>query len=121
MTHRDYDPTKPDRPVNHPGEPDPTQDRIAYRHGNYVTQHDWDTDRTLTTTIVSVLESVPEVSLREGDPLCEAVDPEALDALCRHGDTALDVEVRFSYQNCSVLVSADGTVAVQPGLGRPTH
>lgn len=61
-----------------------------------------------------VLEAVAEetgVSPLEIDrPLYEAIDPDALDALFRHGRSETVVE--FAYLGCRVRVFGDGEVAV---------
>lgn len=67
------------------------------------------------TTTQSIVEAVAELDgadpLELTPPLCEVVDPEALDSLFAH-DTATG-KVVFSYNNCEVSVFSDGFVSVE--------
>ena len=66
-----------------------------------------------TTPSTAVVETVAAVLDREPtafDPLFEAVDPEALDAVTLSADGL----VSFRYAGCLVTVATTGTVTVEP-------
>ena len=68
------------------------------------------------TVIVSVVEAVAAVVDREFtamSPLYDAVDPEALTDIVTSAREQ-PVNVSFSYEGCSVTVSSDGYVVVEP-------
>ena len=80
-------------------------------------EYDW----TATTPSVAVIETVAVARNREPtrlEPLYEAVDPDALDALIRSiGDSPVadGATVVFEVTDKSVTVHGDGAVVVRPG------
>lgn len=50
------------------------------------------------------------------DPLYEAIDPEALDALFTRDDGSPGLTVQFSYNGCEVEVLEDGTIEISKGV-----
>lgn len=79
------------------------------------TQHDWSSSRSLTTTVVSLFETVTGQDQAELDPLHRVVDPEALDALFRPTDDTrrVDGEVAFTLNECHVVVHANGIILME--------
>lgn len=79
------------------------------------TRRDWEESSPLGAVIQSVAVATGQ------DPMSlptlnEVIDPDALDALCRHrnGTDSDDIiQVSFTYAGCEVTVESDGTVMVQ--------
>lgn len=71
------------------------------------------THERVTEAVVSAVAEEANVSPLELEPLADAVDPDALNALF-DGGTAVAVE--FTYHGFAVSVSGDGRVSVD---GRP--
>lgn len=79
--------------------------------------HDWEGDVPLSTTILSLVGSATDADPTELEPLNDAVDPDALDALFapREGGTPRRPgTVSFRFAGFTVTVDADGTVALRP-------
>jgi hypothetical protein len=67
----------------------------------------------------AVIEAVAIATNREPtdmDPLYDAVDPDALDAILVDGERAVpqDLVVSFTYMDCEVVLRANGDVMVEP-------
>ncbi len=67
-------------------------------------------DGTPSVTVVNTVADVEGTSFTELPPLYEAVDPDALDAMCA-GDTS--GRVTFEYHGYTVTVEANERVVVQ--------
>lgn len=79
------------------------------------TTHDFQRDRSISTTIVIAMSRASETEPNDLPPLYEAVDPDALDAVFaspgkQPGRT--DVTVRFPYAGHEVSVHGDGEICV---------
>lgn len=88
---------------------------IDIEHG-YMTVHDWESDSTLTRTILDLFREVEEIDL-EGDDediLYEVVDLESLDELFRSDQQ--DMSFTFVYQDCKVLIKGNGRILVHPPI-----
>ena len=66
--------------------------------------------RAASSRVVAALASATDTEPRNVDPpLYETIDPDALDAVV---DSATDLEVSFEHDGRTVVVRADGSVAV---------
>ena len=66
--------------------------------------------------VVAIVEAVAVVTNRDPtamSPLYDTIDPEALADLVT-GARDRPVEISFSYEECQVSVSSDGSVVVEP-------
>lgn len=90
---------------------------LEYRRetGTYRAEYDRDAmDPSLA--VVAALTDVLEVSPIDIEPLYEAVDTDALDALVESGTNA-DAAVSFEVADHAITVRGDGTVTVDPPRG----
>lgn len=79
----------------------------------YSNRHDWDGPAPLSYTVVETVAAVVDREVFEMEPLYSTVDPEALEAVLSSG--AEDrIRVSFRYEACTVAVTSDGAVVVEP-------
>lgn len=108
-----------------PTDTPPVRDRGADRplryddaRGTYHTRCDETAYEPVSSALVTAVSSIRHAAPTDLDPLHEAVDPDALNALFVHwhdrstGDA--DGSIRFTYSNCDVTVSSDGEIVVDP-------
>lgn len=69
-------------------------------------------DRRPSEAVVEVVSAIKDVAPADLPPLYEAVDPDALDAVCSNGDADTRPTVRFDYEGLLVTVSAPDTISV---------
>ena len=83
--------------------------------GTYHARHDG--SEPIATTLVLAVSSVVDEDPYDLDLLAEHVDPDALNAMVAHwsgGHPGPDAAITFTYAGCSVTVSADGEVVIDP-------
>lgn len=71
-------------------------------------------EKPLSTAVVEAVSSASETPLLELPPLCDAIDPDALDTLFSGSHT--DRRLEFRYAGCLVTVHGNGTVDVSTGI-----
>lgn len=97
--------------------PSATGNGIAEPTSEHTVVHDWQGEVPLSTTILSLVGSAMDADPTELEPLNDAVDPDALDALFapREGGTPRRPgTLSFQFAGFTVTVDADGTVALRP-------
>lgn len=77
---------------------------------------DWGQRESVQAAVIDTIAAVTNQEPTEMEPLAEFIDPDSLDSLFaptpstpRNRGT-----VRFQYQDCMVVVSAEGSVTVTP-------
>lgn len=76
---------------------------------------DWESDRSLATTIVDAIADVRDVRSTDLDQLHHAIDPEALERALRsmpEDEGRARGYVRFSYADCRVTVASSGELCI---------
>lgn len=77
--------------------------------------HDFRTQDSVSTTVATALGRAANADPTALPPLYYYVDPDALDALVRHGDDcdrATELQVGFTVDDYDVHVRSDGVVSV---------
>jgi hypothetical protein len=79
---------------------------------SYRFNHDWETDGSISTSVVRGVAAVTDESPEELEPLYETVDPDVLDELFSslRGYGA----VTFEYNGCTVTVNSNGVIELEP-------
>lgn len=80
-----------------------------------VVSHDWGSDTSLATTIVSTVADLSETDPVEVDRLYDRVDPDGLETIFRPADgstTRNEGRVSFRLEGYSITVHASGTIVV---------
>lgn len=77
-----------------------------------VTYH-LDPDETVAEGVINSTSDLYDAEPTDLDPLYDAIDPDALDALFRP-DSEHDVEIAFRYNGCEVAVSSERVVETRP-------
>ncbi|MDG5776455.1 HalOD1 output domain-containing protein [Haloarculaceae archaeon H-GB2-1] len=80
----------------------------------YVTRHEWVSEQPLSETLLSLFDSMPEVSVVDGVPLEKTVDVDAIDALFPRERTDRELSLSFRYDGCEVTIESDGTIIARP-------
>lgn len=86
-------------------------------HG-YMTIHEWDERAEISTTLISLLREVDEISLDSEDILHDEVDIDALDTL--FSEPTEGVSFTCEFQGCKILLKGDGQILVHPPVPRRT-
>lgn len=86
-----------------------TFEEYATHDSAYLTQWDRPAREDVSTTVIEAVATVTETSVLELEPLYEATDPDALEAVVRSSEWAV---VEFDYHGCRVLVCSEGGVVV---------
>jgi hypothetical protein len=75
---------------------------------------DWDERESVQTAVVHTIAAVTNQDPVEMEPLSHFIDPDSLDALFAptRRSPRNSGSVEFQYQDCTVRVSAEGTVSV---------
>ena len=91
--------------------------------GAYHCQHDWDAPGRLSQTVSEMVLALAGLEPTAGQPLSDAVDPDALDRLfgTPEGTDSDRDHLTFTHQGCRVTVYRDGHVVAYPpdDTGRP--
>lgn len=69
-------------------------------------------DRRPSEAVVEVVSAIRDVEPNDLPPLYEAIDPDALDAVCSDAGTDTQPTVQFSYEGLLVTVSAPDVISV---------
>ncbi|WP_339104566.1 HalOD1 output domain-containing protein [Haloterrigena salinisoli] len=98
---------------------DDTAGHTIYYDEDRKTYHTWcdDADDSAITAVVAAIASALEVEPDELDPLSDAIDPDALDALVDHWRgtaRASDGAVTFPFADHSIAVRSSGEVVIEP-------
>ena len=100
---------------------DDATERTIYYDDRQGTYHVWcdETDyEPVTLALLVAVSSIRGVEPADLEPLSERIDPDALNALLDHwqGDrTGVEGSISFSFADCSVTISADGEIVIDPG------
>ncbi|WP_049889298.1 HalOD1 output domain-containing protein [Natronolimnohabitans innermongolicus] len=97
---------------------DDTTETMTADDESFLATFDPDTGEPASVTVVTAVASLSGVGPLELEPLYEAVDPDALDALVRHTHRVEDTgthELWFSYEGYDVGVRSDGRVEIHDG------
>ena len=82
----------------------------------YVVQYDRLDDEPLSVTVATAVASVTGRDVTELEPLHYTVNTDALERLFEPRPNGLrsDGTVTFDYQGCTVTITADGEISVEP-------
>lgn len=85
----------------------------------YEVRHEPASDAPISNAITEAVATATETEQKDLRPLYEVVEPDALDRIFAPtsspgSETARDGHVVFSYEGCTVRVTADGRVVVIP-------
>ncbi|WP_408960756.1 HalOD1 output domain-containing protein [Natrinema sp. 74] len=93
----------------------PDQTGYDPRSETYHAQHDWADSQSLSTTIIEAVGAATDTDPNQMEPMYEALDPDALDALFRpRSDDSLRTngQVLFSLDGHDVAVHSCGDIIV---------
>lgn len=77
-------------------------------------EYDWSSTEP-STAVVEVVASASNCAPTATEPLYDAIDPDALDALVGSAETRpTDVTVEFAFAGYAVTVSSDDSVQIRP-------
>ena len=80
-----------------------------------ITSHDWESDDSLATTIVSTVAALADTTPEELDRIYDRIDPDSLESLFEpaNGATKRNAgQVSFRLDRYTVTVHASGTIVV---------
>jgi hypothetical protein len=77
------------------------------------TRHDWDRDGSVATSVIESVSAVTGDAPPDIDPLYDALDPDALDALVASLRNGSGGTVSFRFNGCDVTVDSAGRIAVR--------
>lgn len=83
----------------------------------YRLRHDWRSDESVATAVITGVAAVTNTPPTEMDPLFEILDPDALDQLFAStagGSSRDDGRISFEIEGCAVTVDATGEIALTP-------
>jgi len=90
----------------------------------YRLSHDWTTNQSLSTAVLSVIEVASSGSIEDLPPLYDTIDPDGLDKLFTTSPSdpsRTHGQVTFPYEEFLVTITADGTITVQYPKQTPTN
>ncbi|XVH31967.1 HalOD1 output domain-containing protein [Haloferacaceae archaeon DSL9] len=79
--------------------------------------HDWESESSLSETILSAVAASTGQSIFNLDPLYDVLDPEAVDSLLTprpNGEARPHISLRFEYQSHIITVHGAGNVEISP-------
>lgn len=82
----------------------------------YRVNHDWESERSLSTSVVMGVAAILELDPVELDPLYEQMDGDALDALFTDEEVRRGTAVAFRYEGIWVTIHEDGDVELRENL-----
>lgn len=86
-----------------------TFEEYATHDSAYLTQCDLSVREDVSTTVLEAVAAVAETPVLDLEPLYEAIDPDALEAVVRSSERAV---VEFDYHGFTVVVCSEGGVIV---------
>jgi hypothetical protein len=90
---------------------------LSMLDGHHVT-YDWETDASLSSTIVETLAAVNETEPINMEPLFTVINPDALDQLfeplCGSDRRNGDGRIEFLFDDHRIIVSASGEITIRP-------
>lgn len=81
----------------------------------YTVEHDFEGDRSLSTTVITAIADVADEQPLDLPPLYDTIDPDTLDSLFSPNEGGGDVpdHIGFTHAGCTVAVHSDGKVIVE--------